>query len=95
MKKSSKAAAVITKTRYYRVAEGWEVKGYTDRYLRLPVRWKSQGHPIPVAYASDRCWEYDSETDSVRYLKHENGVNRPVDLKEFTMVQLAAKEYIL
>jgi len=93
--KKSKAPTVITKTRYYRVADGWEVKGYTGRYLRVPVRWKSQGHPIPVYYASDKCWEYDSETDSVCYLYQEKGVKTPVDLKEFTMVQLAAKEYTL
>lgn len=50
--------------------------------------------PSAVTYGSDRIWEWDKETDTVRYIKNRNtGIMTPVDSKEFLLIQLQAKEY--
>lgn len=50
--------------------------------------------PSAVTYASDRIWEWDRETDSVRYIKNRyTGTMTLVDPKEFLLIQFQAKEY--
>jgi hypothetical protein len=50
--------------------------------------------PSTVGYAADRIWEYDPDTDVVRYTKNrDTGTMTKVDRKEFFLIQLKAKKY--
>ena len=52
--------------------------------------------PKRLTYGASRIWEWDTENDSVRYVKNRySGLaeDAEVDPKEFLMIQLAAKEY--
>jgi hypothetical protein len=50
--------------------------------------------PLILLNSSDRIWEWDPETDLVRYVKHrETGAMPAVEPGEFLLIQLQAEEY--
>lgn len=50
--------------------------------------------PRHIAYRASRIWEWDTETDTVWYIKHRQaGITMPVDRKEFFLVQLKAEDW--
>ena len=50
--------------------------------------------PKRLTYGASRIWEWDTETDEVKFIKHrQTGIMTEVDTKEFLMVQLQAKDY--
>lgn len=83
---------------YYEVSDGMVGKlgGKYFRYstaLRSARSGISKG-PQMVGQFSRRIWEWDPETDLVRYIKHrDTGIMTAVDRKEFALIQLRAEEY--
>ena len=50
--------------------------------------------PLILLNSSDRIWEWDPETDLVRYAKHrKTGLITAVEPGEFLLIQLQAEEY--
>ena len=50
--------------------------------------------PELVGKYSNRIWEYDPETDQVRYIKNRHtGTMTAVDPNEFMLIQLRSEEY--
>lgn len=50
--------------------------------------------PEMVGTFSDRIWEYDPTTNTVRYVKNrETGTMTKVDMKEFFLIQLKSEVY--
>ena len=80
---------------YYEVSDGM-VKKLGGKYFRYRTTVSADKHigPRKLAYGSDRIWEWDLETDQVRYIKHrETGTMTKADRKEFFLIQLRAEEY--
>ena len=50
--------------------------------------------PKRLTYCASRIWEWDTETDKVKFIKHrQTGIMTKVDTKEFLMIQLQAVEW--
>lgn len=52
--------------------------------------------PLRLAHAASRIWEWDPNTETIKYKKHRKFLSNQdisVDRKEFFVVQLAAQEY--
>jgi hypothetical protein len=83
---------------YYEVSDGMVEKlgGKYFRYItsmRSARSGNSKG-PQMVGQFSNRIWEWDPETDKVRYIKHRHtGIMTEVDLKEFAIIQIKAEQY--
>jgi len=79
---------------YYEMRQGRKTPEYF-RYVKNLFSELDTG-PLRLGYVADRIWEWDTETDSVRYIKNRySGLaeDAEVDPKEFLMIQLAAKEH--
>ena len=88
MVKTQNKESVKRKTRYYEVSNSM-VSRLGSKYFVFT----SYEKPIALSYASDRIWEWDRETDSIRYIKYRRNHKVPeVDRKEFLLIQLQAKE---
>jgi hypothetical protein len=74
---------------YYEVRRGKK----TPRYFRRPYPKDGVG-PLRLGFSADRIWQWDSETDSVHFVKNQlDGTSSTVDKSEFILVQCAAQEY--
>jgi hypothetical protein len=90
----------MTKILYYEVEDSRGfVVGLRGNYFSYTAHgWSarsgnSYGPPV-IGYAANRVWEWDSDTDVVRYIKNrETGRGSEVNKNEFLLVQLKAKEY--
>ena len=88
----------MIKILYYEVSDGM-VKKLGGKYFRYStslhsVRASDHMGPSMLAYGSNRIWEWDPETEQVRYTKNrQTGIMTPVDRREFVMIQLRAEEY--
>lgn len=86
------------KVLYYEVNDSM-VKRLGGKYFRYTTSLRSARSgvskgPEMVGKFSRRIWEWDPETDLVRYIKHrDTGIMTVVDRKEFVMIQLRAEEY--
>ena len=88
MVKTQNKESVKRKTRYYEVSNSM-----VSRLGRKYFFYTSYETLIALSYASDRIWEWDRETDSIRYIKYRGNHKVPeVDRKEFLLIQLQAKE---
>lgn len=79
---------------YYEISQGRKTPVYYRR-VKNP-HFKDAPGPLGLVYRANRIWEWDSETDSVRSIKHryvKNAEDAEVDPEEFLMIQLAAQEY--
>jgi hypothetical protein len=89
---------MTTKILYFEVNDGM-VKKLGGKYFRYSTSLRSARSgfskgPEIVGKFSNRIWEYDPTTDSIRYVKHrQTGIMTPIDLKEFLLIQLRAEEY--
>jgi hypothetical protein len=89
MKKTKNQESVKRRTLYYEVGDSM-VSRLGGKYFVFT----SYAMPDSLTYGSDRIWEWDRETDSVRYIKNrDTGIMTPVDRKEFLLIQLRAEEY--
>lgn len=76
---------------YYEVSDSIVDKlgGKYFRYYTTTMR-----SPQLLTYGSDRIWEWDLETNLVRYVKHrKTGLMTAVEPGEFLLIQLQAEEY--
>lgn len=64
---------------------------YGHRYFSVkPSRIDPLG-PLPVMYMANRAWEYNPQTNEVRWIKNRYlGLMAPIDKREFLLVQVAA-----
>jgi hypothetical protein len=75
---------------YYEVSDSM-VDKLGGKYFRHYTR---SARPRILAYGSDRIWEWDLETDLVRYVYHrKTGLMTAVEPGEFLLIQLQAEEY--
>jgi hypothetical protein len=81
---------------YYELSQGRKTPVYFRfRHINKLYNGDNWG-PLRLAHQSSRIWEWDTDTDQVRYIKNlYDGVsaNTPVDRKKFLAVQLAAQDY--
>lgn len=86
------------KVLYYEVSDAM-VEKLGGKYFRYTTHFRSarSGNgrgPSMVGQAADRIWEWDPETDRVRYIKNrDTGTMTAVDRNEFVLIQLRAEEY--
>lgn len=81
----------MTTVLYYEIKDEHVAK-FGGKYFSW--RTKTEWDPHMVRYAAERIWEWNSDTDTVRFVKHlSTGIMTPVDHREFTMIQLRAEEY--
>lgn len=89
---------MTTKILYYEVSDGMVDKlggkyFCHSTHLRSARSGISKG-PQMVGQFSRRIWEWDPETDLVRYIKNrDTGTWTEVDIKEFLLIQLKAEVY--
>ena len=89
---------MTTKILYYEVSDGMVDKlggkyFCHSTHLRSARSGNSKG-PQMVGQFSRRIWEWDPETDLVRYIKNrDTGTWTEVDIKEFLLIQLKAEVY--
>jgi len=79
---------------YYEMKQGRKTPEYF-RYVKKMYSNLDIG-PLRLGYTATRIWEWNTETDSVRYIKNRySGLAEDVEVdpKEFLMIQLAAKEH--
>jgi len=90
----------MTKILYYEVEDNrYAALGLLGSYFSYTAHgWSARsgngyGPPV-IGYAANRVWEWDPDTDVVRYVKNrETGRGSEVNKNEFLLVQLKAKEY--
>ena len=81
----------MTKILYYEIKDE-HVARFGGKYFS----WTSPKGQDPhmVHYAAERIWEWNPDTDTVRFVKNiETGIMTPVKPGEFLMIQLRAEEY--
>ena len=77
---------------YYEINDH-RINAFGGKYFRYTINHPEIRSPNVVAFSSDRIWEYNPDTDQVRYIKNRKEPFNHIDLKEFFLIQLRAEEY--
>lgn len=82
----------MTKILYYEIKDE-HVANFGGKYFSWTNELRQEPHM--VRYAAERIWEWNTNTDTVRFVKNiETGIMTPVKPGEFLMIQLRAEEIL-
>lgn len=75
---------------FYEISHGHRLRNGGKYYAKTTG---ARHSPLHLSYMADRIWQWDTETGHVGFLKNRHGVDTEVDMREFTLVKLAARDY--